>query len=47
MSSKEVIATLQKAGLDVKAAASSVTKKAFVTPFVSPTGGGAAARFTF
>ncbi|WP_437715322.1 PEGA domain-containing protein [Sorangium sp. So ce448] len=30
-----------------KAAASSVTKKAFVTPFVSPTGGGAAARFTF
>ncbi|WP_437335725.1 PEGA domain-containing protein [Sorangium sp. So ce394] len=30
-----------------KAAASSVTKKAFVTPYVSPTGGGAAARFTF
>ncbi|WP_437297478.1 PEGA domain-containing protein [Sorangium sp. So ce426] len=32
---------------EAKAAASSVTKKAFVTPFVSPTGGGAAARFTF
>ncbi|CAN90549.1 hypothetical protein predicted by Glimmer/Critica [Sorangium cellulosum So ce56] len=30
-----------------KAAASNATKKAFVTPFVSPTGGGAAARFTF
>ncbi|MGK3967206.1 PEGA domain-containing protein [Sorangium sp. So ce118] len=32
---------------ETKAAASSVKKNAFVAPFVSPTGGGAAARFTF
>lgn len=32
---------------EAKAAASSTTKKAFFAPFVSPTGGGAAARFTF
>ncbi|WP_434045285.1 MULTISPECIES: PEGA domain-containing protein [Sorangium] len=32
---------------ETKTAASSMKKKAFVAPFVSPTGGGAAARFTF
>lgn len=32
---------------ETKAAASSTKKNAFVAPFVSPTGGGAAARFTF
>ncbi|AUX39281.1 hypothetical protein SOCE26_006650 [Sorangium cellulosum] len=32
---------------ETKAAASTGTKKAFVAPFVSPTGGGAAAQFTF
>ncbi|WP_437968344.1 PEGA domain-containing protein [Sorangium sp. So ce260] len=42
-----VLLLTDDATAEPKAAASSVTKKAFVTPFVSPTGGGAAARFTF
>ncbi|KYF64444.1 hypothetical protein BE11_31860 [Sorangium cellulosum] len=32
---------------ETKTAASTMKQKAFVAPFVSPTGGGAAARFTF
>ncbi len=42
-----VLLLTDDATAEPKAAASSVTKRAFVTPFVSPTGGGAAARFTF
>ncbi|XXX77857.1 PEGA domain-containing protein [Sorangium sp. So ce134] len=42
-----VLLLTDDATAEPKAAASSVTKKAFVTPYVSPTGGGAAARFTF
>ncbi|WP_437999085.1 PEGA domain-containing protein [Sorangium sp. So ce185] len=42
-----VLLLTDDAPAEPKAAASSSKKRAFVTPYVSPTGGGAAARFTF